>query len=153
VAASVAAFDEEFVVEHSSDSIVYIAVVAVSERAAVAAASVVAPVKTETESERFAELNIVENSHSSFAGRAEDTVAVVADTAAVFAVGIVFVVLVGVAQLTFAVESLVVAGLIEPAVLVNYAVEPVERLIVIAVAEWAFESVAIALKLDFASEY
>lgn len=155
-AASVAASDEEFVVEHPSDLTVYIAVAVVSEHAAAAAAvaaAAVAPVEIEAEPERFAELNIVENSRSSSAGRAEDTAAVAAaDTAAVFAVDIVFAVLVGVARPTFAVGLLVVAGPTEPVALVNYVVELVEST-VIAVAEWAFEFVVIVSKLDFASVY
>jgi len=134
-AASVAASDEKFVVEHSFDSIVYIVVAAAEHVAAVAVAG--SAVEIEAEPEHFVALNIVENLHSNSAERAEDIVedVVVADIAAVFAVGIVFAVLVEVAQPTFAVELLVVAELIEPAVLVNYVVELVEQLIVIAVVE------------------
>lgn len=138
--------------EHPSDSTVYIAV-AGEHAAAVAVASAAVPVEIEAETEHFAESNIVENSHSSSAGHAEDIVAVVAaDIVAVFAVGIVFAVLAEVARPTFAVGLAVVAGPIAPVALANY-VELVEQLFAIVVAEWAFEFVVIALELYFASAY
>lgn len=165
-AVSVVASDERFVVEHSSDSTVYIAAAGVSAAAAVVSAAVAVasvavvvvsaaiPVEIEAEPEHFAESNIVENLHLNSAGRAEDIVAAVAaDIAAVFVVGIVFAVLAEVARLTFAVGLSVVAGPTEPVALANYVAELVEQLPVIAVAEQAFEFVVIASELYFASAY
>lgn len=131
-----AASDAGFVVEHSFDLIVCIAVVDAHAAVVVAAVVFVAAILEEIEvgPERFVESSIAKNLYSNSVEHAEHMVAVV-DTAAVFAADIVFVALVEVVQPTFAVVLSVAVGPTEPAVVVNYAAELVEQSIVIAAVE------------------
>jgi hypothetical protein len=108
--------------------------------------------KIEADLERSAGLNIAENLRLDFAAHVEDTVAAV-DIVAVFAVDTVSAVLVEVAQPMSVVELSAVVGPTVPIAAASCAVELVERLTAIAVAEEVSESVATASALDSKSVY